>query len=95
MFQKLKTKGVDFGVPFKDTDTKKESFVNNVIKAFTHKNKTFTTNATCKLMGFEFLYFLVTLKEAQMKELLTDMSFLAQKKNTRKMDTFGPFIKIA
>jgi hypothetical protein len=46
-------------------------------------------------MGFEFLYFLVTLKEAQMKELLTDMSFLAQKKNTRKMDTFGPFIKIA
>jgi 4-hydroxyphenylpyruvate dioxygenase-like putative hemolysin len=72
-----------------------EDFVSNVTKAFMNKNKTFTTNATCKLMGFEFLYFLVTLKEAQMKELLTDMSFLAQKKNTRKMDTFGPFIKIA
>ena len=95
MFQKLKTKGVDFGVPFEDTNTKKESFINNVTKAFTNKNKTFTTNATCKLMGFEFLYFLVTLSEDQMKELLTDMSFLAQKKNTRKMDTFGPFIKIA
>jgi len=77
------------------TEAKKESFVNNVTKAFTNKNKTFTTNATCKLMGFEFLYFLVTLKKAQMEELLTDMSFLAQKKNTRKMDTFGPFIKIA
>ena len=95
MFNALKSKGVDFGVPFHDKDTKKPSFVTNVTNAFMHKNRTFTTNATCKLMGFEFLYFLVSIKESQMRELLTDMSFLAQKKNTRKMDTFGPFIKIA
>ena len=93
MFKKLKTEGVDFGVPFEDKS--KESFVKNVTDAFKNKNKAFTTNATCKLMGFEFLYFLVSIKEDQRKELLTDMSFLAQKKNTRKMDMFGPFIKIA
>ena len=93
MFKKLKTEGVDFGVPFEDKS--KESFVKNVTDAFKNKNKAFTTNATCKLMGFEFLYFLVSIKEDQRKELLTDMSFLAQKKNTRKLDTFGPFIKIA
>lgn len=95
MFEKLSSGavGVDFGVPFEDKS--KESFVKNVTDAFKNKNKAFTTNATCKLMGFEFLYFLVSIEEAQMKELLTDMSFLAQKKNTRKLDTFGPFIKIA
>ena len=95
MFEKLSSKavGVDFGVPFEDKS--KESFVKNVTDAFKNKNKAFTTNATCKLMGFEFLYFLVSIKKKQMKELLTDMSFLAQKKNTRKLDTFGPFIKIA
>lgn len=93
MFEKLKTEGVDFGVPFEDKS--KESFVKNVTDAFKNKNKAFITNATCKLMGFEFLYFLVSIKEDQRKELLTDMSFLAQKKNTRKMDMFGPFIKIA
>ena len=95
MFEKLSSKavGVDFGVPFEDKS--KESFVKNVTDAFNNKNKAFTTNATCKLMGFEFLYFLVSIKKKQMKELLTDMSFLAQKKNTRKLDTFGPFIKIA
>ena len=93
MFKKLNTEGVDFGVPFEDKS--KESFVKNVTDAFNNKNKAFTTNATCKLMGFEFLYFLVSIKEDQRKELLTDMSFLAQKKNTRKLDTFGPFIKIA
>ena len=95
MFEKLSSDavGVDFGVPFKDKS--KESFVKNVTDAFNNKNKAFTTNATCKLMGFEFLYFLVSIEKKQMKELLTDMSFLAQKKNTRKLDTFGPFIKIA
>ena len=93
MFKKLNTEGVDFGVPFEDKS--KESFVKNVTDAFKNKNKAFITNATCKLMGFEFLYFLVSIKEDQRKELLTDMSFLAQKKNTRKLDTFGPFIKIA
>ena len=93
MFKKLNAEGVDFGVPFEDKS--KESFVKNVTDAFKNKNKAFITNATCKLMGFEFLYFLVSIKEDQRKELLTDMSFLAQKKNTRKLDTFGPFIKIA
>ncbi len=98
MFEKLSSGavGVDFGVPFEvDENKSKESFVKNVTDAFNNKNKAFTTNATCKLMGFEFLYFLVSIEKKQMKELLTDMSFLAQKKNTRKLDTFGPFIKIA
>jgi hypothetical protein len=30
-----------------------------------------------------------------MQGMITDMAFLAQKKNIRAYDTFGPFIKIS
>ena len=50
-------------------------------------------------MGFEFLYTIYTLpndsNKKQMRSLLTDMVFLSQKKNIRKYDTFGPFVKIS
>ena len=69
-------------------------FVANVADAF-NRGGTFATNATCKLMGFEFLYFLLSIDEKKMRSLITDMSFLAQKKNIRGYDTFGPFIKIS
>jgi hypothetical protein len=66
----------------------------NVTAAF-NMGGAIATNATCKLMGLEFLYFLLTIKENQMRGIITDMAYLAQKKNIRAYDTFGPFIKIS
>jgi hypothetical protein len=87
MFKKVSSNVKDIGVDY-------EGFVANVMKAFNSDNVT-ASNATCKLMGFEFLYFLLTLEDKKMRGLITDMAYLAQKKNTRGFDTFGPFIKIA
>ena len=87
MFNKVKPNVVDIGVTY-------EGFVANVTRAFDQKGA-IATNATCKLMGFEFLYFLLSIDEKVMKSLITDMTFLAQKKNTRGYDVFGPFIKIS
>lgn len=89
MFSKMSAKGIQFGV---DVD----GFVGNVSSAFSSGKGATITNTTCKLMGFGFMYMLLCqMSENEMKELLTDMAFLAQKKNTRKLDTFGPFIKIS
>lgn len=89
MFNKMSAKGIQFGV---DVD----GFVGNVGSAFASGKGPTITNTTCKLMGFGFMYMLLCqMSENEMKELLTDMAFLAQKKNTRKLDTFGPFIKIS
>lgn len=89
MFQKMSALGISFGV---DIDT----FIDNVTQSFSSKNGAVVTNTTCKLMGMNFLFMLsCQMQEKQMKELLTDMAFLAQKKNTQKIDTFGPFIKIS
>ena len=95
------TKGKDYKKMFavvkdnvKDIGVSYSEFVTNVSAAL-NKGGAIATNATCKLMGFEFLYFLLTIKEKEMAGLITDMSFLAQKKNIRKYDTFGPFIKIS
>ena len=87
IFEKLKSNVKDIGVSY-------EGFVANVLAAF-NKGGAVATNATCKLMGMEFLYFLLSIKENQMAGLITDMAFLAQKKNIRAFDTFGPFIKIS
>ena len=87
MFTKVKNNVKDIGVDYPD-------FVANVADAF-NRGGTFATNATCKLMGFEFLHFLLSIDEKKMRSLITDMSFLAQKKNIRGYDTFGPFIKIS
>ena len=87
IFEKLKSNVKDIGVSY-------EGFVANVLAAF-NKGGAVATNATCKLMGMEFLYFLLSIKENQMAGLITDMAFLAQKKNIRAYDTFGPFIKIS
>ena len=87
MFAVVRANVKDIGVSY-------EGFVANVLAAF-NKGGAIATNATCKLMGFEFLYFLLTIKEKQMAGLITDMAFLAQKKNIRAYDTFGPFIKIS
>ena len=95
------TKGKDYKKMFavvkdnvKDIGVSYSEFVTNVSAAL-NKGGAIATNATAKLMGFEFLYFLLTIKEKEMAGLITDMSFLAQKKNIRKYDTFGPFIKIS
>lgn len=89
MYKKMSAQGISFGV---DLDT----FINNITESFSNKNGAVVTNTTCKLMGMNFMFMLTCqMKENQMKELLTDMAFLAQKKNTRKIDTFGPFIKIS
>ena len=88
MFKKVSSNVKDIGVD------DYEGFVANVLKAFNSDSVT-ASNATCKLMGFEFLYFLLTLEDKKMRGLITDMAYLAQKKNTRGFDTFGPFIKIA
>jgi len=87
MFEMVKNNVKDIGVSYQE-------FVTNVSAAF-NKEGAVATNATCKLMGFEFLYFLLNIKENQMAGLITDMAFLAQKKNIRSYDTFGPFIKIS
>jgi hypothetical protein len=87
MFDIVKNNVKDIGVSYQE-------FVTNVSAAF-NKGGAVATNATCKLMGFEFLYFLLTIEEKQMKGMITDMSYLAQKKNIRGYDTFGPFIKIS
>lgn len=89
MYQEMTAKGISFGVDEK-------TFISNISKSFSDKNKAVITNATCKLMGLHFMYMLsCVMTEEQMKTLLTDMAFLSQKKNTRSLDTFGPFIKIA
>jgi hypothetical protein len=87
IFNKVKDNCKDIGVSY-------EGFVANVTEAF-NKGGAIATNATCKLMGMEFLYFLLTIEQKKMMGMITDMSFLAQKKNIRAFDTFGPFIKIS
>jgi len=87
MFEKVKNNVKDIGVDYKQ-------FVINVSDSLS-KGGPIATNATCKLMGFEFINFLLSIDEKQMRGLITDMSFLAQKKNIRSYDTFGPFIKIS
>ena len=87
IFGKVKDNVKDIGVTY-------EEFVTNVTAAF-NMGGAIATNATCKLMGLEFLYFLLTIKENQMRGMITDMAYLAQKKNIRAYDTFGPFIKIS
>jgi hypothetical protein len=95
MFVKLKQKNISFGFGV-DVDT----FVSNVTTSFNNGRLSgkaaIATNTTCKLMAFHFIYMILCqMKEERMSELLTDMAFLAQKKNTLKLDTFGPFVKIA
>jgi len=87
IFEKVKDNVKDIGVTYAE-------FVTNVTAAF-NMGGAIATNATCKLMGLEFLYFLLTIKENQMRGMVTDMAYLAQKKNIRAYDTFGPFIKIS
>lgn len=87
VFNKVKDNCKDIGVSY-------EGFVGNVTEAF-NKGGAIATNATCKLMGLEFLYFLLTIDVKKMMGMITDMSFLAQKKNIKSFDTFGPFIKIS
>ena len=87
IFEKVKDNVKDIGVTYAE-------FVTNVTAAF-NMGGAIATNATCKLMGLEFLYFLLTIKENQMSGMITDMAYLAQKKNIRAYDTFGPFIKIS
>lgn len=86
MFNFVGSKGIDLGVKYNE-------FVNNVVAAL-DEGKKLRTNAVCKLMGFEILDFMLKLKEKQMATIITDWTFLAQKKNIQKFDTFGPFIKI-
>ena len=87
MFTKLKTEGVDLGTDY-------DTFVVNMGKSLSTSGA-INTNATCKLMCFEFLNTIYTLSEVEMGALLTDMAFLAQKKNIKKYDIFGPFVKIS
>ena len=87
VFNKVKDNCKDIGVSY-------EGFVGNVTEAF-NKGGAIATNATCKLMGLEFLYFLLTIDVKKMMGMITDMSFLAQKKNIKSFDTFGPFVKIS
>jgi hypothetical protein len=87
IFEKVKDNVKDIGVTYAE-------FTTNVTAAF-NMGGAIATNATCKLMGLEFLYFLLTIKENQMRGMITDMAYLAQKKNIRAYDTFGPFIKIS
>lgn len=87
IFEKVKDNVKDIGVTYAE-------FITNVTAAF-NMGGAIATNATCKLMGLEFLYFLLTIKENQMRGMITDMAYLAQKKNIRAYDTFGPFIKIS
>ena len=87
IFEKVKDNVKDIGVTYAE-------FTTNVTAAF-NMGGAIATNATCKLMGLEFLYFLLTIKENQMSGMITDMAYLAQKKNIRAYDTFGPFIKIS
>ena len=87
IFEKVKDNVKDIGVTYAE-------FTTNVTTAF-NMGGAVATNATCKLMGLEFLYFLLTIKENQMRGMVTDMAYLAQKKNIRAYDTFGPFIKIS
>jgi hypothetical protein len=87
IFEKVKDNVKDIGVTYAE-------FTTNVTAAF-NMGGAIATNATCKLMGLEFLYFLLTIKENQMRGMVTDMAYLAQKKNIRAYDTFGPFIKIS
>ena len=52
------------------------------------------TNTRCKLMGLQFFYCLSYLTNPDLREFVTDMVFIAQKKASVKADEFGPFGKI-
>lgn len=80
MFNKLRTKNVEVGVPsVKDA-------IENFQKVF--NAEPFTANS--KLMQMTFLYEICSLTDEERDDIMTDMIFLAQKKGSQ----FGPFGKI-
>ena len=52
------------------------------------------TNTRCKLMGLQFFYCLSYLNNSDLREFVTDMVFISQKKASQKADKFGPFGKV-
>ena len=81
-------------LPKIDTDMKNVDDVINNIKASFNGKKDRGTNTRAKLMGLDFFYQVSELTDADRREFVTDMVFLAQKKAFAKVDYFGPFGKI-
>ena len=68
----------------------KKEFLKNIEKAFTNKQPWI---ANSKLMQLNFVNMLLSLKEKERDEYITDLLFLAQKKGRTVFD-FGPFGKL-
>ncbi len=73
-----------------DTD----EIVENIAKSFASKADKRGTNTRCKLMGLQFFYSLAHLSNDDLREFVTDMVFISQKKASQKADKFGPFGKV-
>ena len=90
-FRKVLTKLLQVGM---DTDvTNVDQAINNIKQSFAGK-KDRGTNTKAKLMGLDFFYECAHLTPEDLREFVTDMCYLAQKKAFKKVDYFGPFGKI-
>tara|TARA_B100000287_G_C20610942_1_gene772018 strand:+ start:53 stop:1552 length:1500 start_codon:yes stop_codon:yes gene_type:complete len=77
------------------TDTKDiDKIMVNIAKSYASPADKKGTNTRCKLMGLQFFYCLAHLSEDDLREFVTDMVFISQKKATLKADKFGPFGKV-
>ena len=77
------------------TDTRDmDKIMSNIAKSYASPADKKGTNTRCKLMGLQFFYCLSHLSNDDLREFVTDMVFISQKKASTKMDHFGPFGKI-
>ena len=78
-----------------NTDTKDiDKIITNIALSYASPADKKGTNTRCKLMGLQFFYSIAHLSDSDLREFVTDMVFISQKKASKKMDHFGPFGKI-
>jgi|ETNvirnome_2_130_1030620.scaffolds.fasta_scaffold00733_15 signal recognition particle subunit SEC65 len=70
-----------------------KTIMENIRKSYQSKNDR-GTNTRCKLMGIQFFCSLLSLSKPKLREFVTDMVYICQKKATTKSDHYGPFGKI-
>lgn len=70
-----------------------KDIMTNIQKSYISKTDR-GTNTRCKLMGIQFFCSLLSLSKPKLREFVTDMVYICQKKATTKSDHYGPFGKI-
>ena len=77
------------------TDIRDEDkIIANIALSYTSDADKKGTNTRCKLMGLQFFYSISHLTDSDLREFVTDMVFISQKKASQKADKFGPFGKV-